>query len=218
LQPVTQIIAPADTDANAICQSQTPTGANAMTLNGVLVASGTTYAQLPAQQYVTITCAGNDAGRTFTLVAEGRTGQRFTFTQAGANIGATTSTIGPYRVISVTPDAATAGAIEVGIVGQGRQYPVIIDTQQNPCTISVSAVVSGTIDYTVQHSFNDPFADGNPDTWTWINIDDNDMVTATTTQNSNYAFPPRAIAILINSVTAPGAVTFRVIQSTNAPS
>lgn len=216
MQPVTQIIAPSDTDADAICQSQTPLAAGALTLNGASVSGG--VATFGAQQYITITCAGADAGRTFTIVAEGRTGQRFTFTQAGANVGATTSTLGPYKVISVSVDAATAGAVEVGIVGQGRQYPVIIDTGQNPCTISVSAVVSGTIDYTVQHSFNDPFADGNPDSWTWFNIGDSAMVTATANGNSNYAFPPRAITILVNSVTAPGSVTFRVIQSATVPS
>lgn len=214
MQPVIQTIAPTATSTTAICLSQTPASAAAMTLNGALVAAGTTYAQIGAQQYITIDCAGADAGRVFTLVGTGRTGQRITFTMAGANAGQTVSTKTLYTLISITPDAATAGAITVGVVAQGRQYPIVPDLLQNPTTIAVAAVVTGTISYTVQHTFNDPQS-GNPDTWTWINIEDTNMATATATKDSNYAFPPRAIAILINSGT--GSLVFYVTQATNAP-
>jgi hypothetical protein len=218
LQPVEQTITPTATDADGICLSQTPLSAGALTLNGVLVSGG--VAQIGAQQYLTITCAGADAGRTFTIVADGRTGQRFTFTQAGENVGATTSTLGVYRVISVSVDAATAGAITVGVVGQGRQYPIVVDNLENPTTISVSADVTAgggaAIDYTVQHSFNDPYS-GNPDSWTWFPIGDSAMVGATAHQNSNYAYPPRSIAVLINSVTGAPSLVFRVIQAARTP-
>lgn len=214
MNPVQQTIAPTATSTNAIALSQTPASAAAMTLNGALVASGTTYAQIGAQQYITIDCAGNDAGRVFTLVGTGRTGQRITFTMAGSNVSQTVSTKTLYTLISITPDAATAGAITVGVVAQGRQYPVVIDRMQNPTTIAVAAVVTGTISYTVQHTFNDPQS-GNPDTWTWINIEDTNMVSASATKDSNYAFPPTAIAMLINSGT--GSLIFYVNQATTSP-
>jgi hypothetical protein len=217
LQPVIFTYAPTATDDDGIALSQTPSGATALTLNGVLVASGTTYAQLGAQQFITISCAGADAGRTFTVVGTGLTGQRVTFTMAGSNAGVTVSTVGVYRVISVTPDAATAGAVKVGVNGTGRSYPVIMDYFANPTTVSIYIVVTGTIDWTVQDSPNDPQNNtGGPDTWTWFDSDDAALVTTATNAKGNYAFPPHAIALLVNSSSG-GTATVTITQATTTP-
>lgn len=217
MQPVIFTYAPTATDDDGICLSQTPASAAAMTLNGVLVASGTTYAQLGAQQFITISCAGADAGRTFTVVGTGRTGQRVSFTMAGSNASVTAATVGLYRVTSVIPDAATAGAIKVGVNGTGRSYPVMMDLLANPTTVSIYVVVTGTIDFTVQDSPNDPTNNtGGPDTWTWFDIDDAALVTTATNAKGNYAFPPHAIAILINS-SAGGTVTVTITQAATTP-
>ena len=209
---VQQTIAPSDTDDDGIAQSQTPAGAGNLTLNGALVSGG--VATFGAQQYITITCGGNDAGRTFTIVGTGTTGQTLTITQAGANVGATTSTVGMKTVTRVSVDAATAGTIKVGIVGNGRQYPIAVDLNQNPTTISVTVDVTGTINYSVQQTYNN-LSSGTPDTWTWFNCPDSAVVSKAADAIGSITSPPTAIAILINSVTAPGQAVFRVIQATN---
>lgn len=198
MQPVIFTYAPTATDADGICLSQTPGAAGALTLNGVLVTGG--VAQLGAQQFITITCAGADVGRTFTITGRGRTGQAVSFTMLGSNGTITVSTVGLYQVTGVAVDAATAGAVTVGVNGTGRSYPIIMDLLANPTTVSVYVVVTGTIDFTVQDSPNDPTNNtGGPDTWTWFDIDDAALVTTATNAKGNYAFPPHAIAILINS-------------------
>lgn len=216
MQPVIITYAPSPTDADGIAQSQTPLGAGNLTLNGALVTSG--VAVLGAQQFITIDCAGADAGRTFTLYGTGQTGQAVSFTMAGSNASQTVSTVGLKRVTRVAVDAATAGAVIVGVNGKGRSYPVIMDLLANPTTVSVYLVVTGTIDYTVQDSPNDPTNNtGGPDTWTWFDIDDAALVTTATNAKGNYAFPPHAISVLINSSSG-GTVTATITQATTAPS
>lgn len=211
---VQQTIAPSDTDDDGICTSQTPLGAGNLTLNGALVSGG--VAIFGAQQFVTIACAGSDAARIFTIYTVGQTGQTGSFTLAGSSGSTTTATIGALKVTRVAVDAATAGAIKVGIVGQGRQYPIAVDLDQNPTTINVSVDVTGTINYSVQHTYN-ILSIGNPDTWTWFNCADAAVVSKAVDAFAAYTSPPTAIAILINSVTAPGQVVFRVIQAATAP-
>lgn len=215
MQPVIFTYAPSATDADGICQSQTPSGAGNLTINGALASGG--VATLGAQQFITIDCAGADAGRTFTIVGTGQTGQIVTFTMAGSNASQTVSTVGLKTVTRISVDAATAGAVTVGVNGTGRSYPVIMDYFANPTTVSIYVVVTGTIDFTVQDSPNDPQNNtGGPDTWTWFDSDDAALVTTATNAKGNYAFPPHAIAILINS-SAGGSVKVTITQATTTP-
>lgn len=209
MQPFQQTIAPLDADANGIALSQTPLAGGPLTMNGALVSGG--VATLPCQQFPTVTCAGNDAARIFTFTGTGQTGQALTATVAGSSGSVTVSSVGFKTITGVSVDAATADAIEIGIDDVGRQYPCVIDTMLNPTDISVSVDVTDTINFTVQHSFNDPTV-GTPDTWTWFN-GPADVTSKTADAWSSYTAPPRSIAILINSVTAPGQLVFRVIQA-----
>jgi len=101
-------------DRNGIATSQTPSDASAMTLDGVL---GLDFRSRRGV-YVLIYGAGADTGRTFTVVGEDVNGNRITesITGPGAGLIVLGSTKF-YHITSVTPDAATAGAIEVGVNG-----------------------------------------------------------------------------------------------------
>lgn len=211
MQPVIFTYAPSATDADGICQSQTPGAAGNLTINGALASGG--VATLGAQQFITIDCAGADAGRTFTLVGTGQTGHAVTFTMAGSNASQTVSTVGLKAVTRVSVDAATAGAVIVGVNGKGRAYPAVMDYFANPTTISVYVVVTGTIDWTVQDTPNDPGNNtGGPDTWTWFDCDDSALVTTATNAKGNYAFPPHAISLLVNSSSG-GIATVTITQA-----
>lgn len=101
-------------DRNGIAASQTPASAAAMTLNGAL---GTNFRDRRGV-YVLIYGAGADTGRTFTVVGLDINKNRITeaITGPGAGLIVLGSTKF-YDIISVTPDAATAGAIEIGVNG-----------------------------------------------------------------------------------------------------
>ena len=95
-------------DRNGIATSQTPTSAAAMTLDG---AGGLDYNSVGGV-IINLYAAADDTGRTFTVVGEDKRGTRITENITGPDLGLIThGTTRFYRVTSVTPDAATAGAI-----------------------------------------------------------------------------------------------------------
>jgi len=101
-------------DRNGIGTSQTPSSAAAMTLDGAL---GTDFTARKGA-YVLLYAASNDTARTFTVVGTDNVGAPMIETITGP--GAGLITLGAVRfwaVTSVTPDAATAGAIEIGVNG-----------------------------------------------------------------------------------------------------
>jgi len=101
-------------DRNGIAASQTPTDATAMTLDGVL---GTDFRDRRGV-YILIYAAADDTGRTFTVVGEDLQGNYLTEDITGPGLGLIVlGSTKFYSVASVTPDAATAGAIEIGVNG-----------------------------------------------------------------------------------------------------
>ena len=78
----------------------------------------------------------------------------------------------------------------------------------------IQVTVSGTINYTVQQSLDDPNTiAGGYVAVTWINHPDPALVAATANVQGNYAYLPRIVRILVNSQTNPGQVTMTVIQA-----
>lgn len=95
--------------------------------------------------------------------------------------------------------------------GAGRSANVaIVDLHTCPTNIGVGCAVTGTVNYTVQHTYDDPFAPGfSVGTATWYNHAT--LAAQTANADGNYAFPPRAICVNMNSGT--GTVTVTVVQS-----
>jgi len=101
-------------DRDGIAASQSPASADAMTLNGAL---GLDF-RARRGIYVLLYAAANDTGRTFTVVGEDIDGNRITESITGPGVGLITlGSTKFYHITSVTPDAATAGNIEVGVNG-----------------------------------------------------------------------------------------------------
>jgi len=102
-------------DPDGVCQSQTPAGGGSQTLtiNGAESSGG--VATFTAARFITITCAGNDAGRTFTITGTDVNGSAQTETISGEDIGSSTGTKYFRTVTEVAVDANTAGAITVGM-------------------------------------------------------------------------------------------------------
>jgi len=64
-----------------------------------------------------VTCAGNDAGRTFTVVGLGMDGNVLTEEISGADAGATTGSSYFAEITSISVDDATDGAVTIGYGG-----------------------------------------------------------------------------------------------------
>lgn len=100
----------------------------------------------------------------------------------------------------------------VSKTGEGSSDPVVFDIMRNPFNVSIFCVVSGTVDYTIQHTADwDEAAQGVPSGATWWNHDVANLVGATTSQSGNFILPCRAAKILVNS--GDGSVTATFIQA-----
>lgn len=113
---VKAVFVEADTDAadpDGVAASQTPTEAGDLTINGAKASGG--VATFGAARQVTITSAGNDAGRTFTVTGTDVNGDALTEAVTGANADTATSTKHFKTVTQIAVDAATAGAVTAGM-------------------------------------------------------------------------------------------------------
>lgn len=114
----------ADPDADGICESQQPTEAGFLTLDGVLAASrmdmtvmptsAVTTAVLDVPRHVSITSDADDSGVTFTIAGYDAGGALRTEAVTGPDTGAVSSTINFKEVLSVRISAAATGNITVG--------------------------------------------------------------------------------------------------------
>lgn len=87
-----------------------------------------------------------------------------------------------------------------------------------PSNISMQCDVSGTVNYTVQSTLedpNDPFDPVAVNSVTWVDSSDTNVVSATTTQQSNFLFAPKYVRVKLNS--GSGSVTATFLQSSNGP-
>jgi hypothetical protein len=87
-----------------------------------------------------------------------------------------------------------------------------IDYYISPANIALNVVVTGSITYTVQYTFDDVFAAGyDPANGNWTNHPT--LVTQTTTKDSNISYPVRGIRVISPaSPSSSGTATLTIIQ------
>jgi hypothetical protein len=93
-------------------------------------------------------------------------------------------------------------------VGNSPVYPA--DHYVSPFNVALNVVVSGTITYTVQYTFDDVFAPGyvaSSGNWT----SHASLTSQTTTKDSNIAYPVRGIRLTTSAGT--GTATLTIIQA-----
>ena len=95
----------------------------------------------------------------------------------------------------------------------GVTAPVPLDHYISPFNASLGCIVSvgATVNYKVQHTFDDVFAAGfNPSTAAWF--DHADLTGETASTDGNYAFPVTAVRLNATTLTG-GTITFVVTQA-----
>ena len=157
--------------------------------------------------------ANDHSGKTAALVGTDVDGKVLTETMAlPAGSATTTSTKYFATLTSITP-SATIGADTMDIgwsdVSVTKTYPV--NDRQNTFDMSVAVVVTGTIQYDVEFTFDDPFSASQSAVWfTNTAYDDN-------TANAYFEikFVIRAVRIKIDSLTS--GATIRVVYLQGNP-
>lgn len=116
-----------------------------------------------------------------------------------------------FRTITSVASSATLGAntMDVGWKDEcvGPTFP--LNWRQKTFQVSLGVDISGTINYTVQHTFNQ-MGSANPSTFTWW--PHATLVTKTADADGNYASPVTATRLLINSLTSGATAAFYVVQ------
>jgi hypothetical protein len=87
----------------------------------------------------------------------------------------------------------------------GSSAALVMNTNTNPFNVGFGVIVSGTVDYTVQHTFDDPAVGFT----TWFNHPT--VADQIANADGNYAFPVTGIRITMNS--GDGVVTLKLIQA-----
>lgn len=159
-------LALAAASVNNICLSQS-TGAPAnLLINGAAASGG--VATLDVARQVLFTFAANETGHNFTITGTNINGTVQTEVVAGT--ATTAVTLYDYKTITrIAVSAATTGNLTVGTNGVASTVPMIIDRFIAAPDISASVVISGTINFSVQVSYDDLAPDwdivATPPTW-----------------------------------------------------
>lgn len=91
--------------------------------------------------------------------------------------------------------------------GAGSSVAAPMDHYQSPFNVGFSVVVSGTVNYTVQHTFDDIFNASITPTW----FNHPTVAGLSVSADGNYAFPVRALRVTVNS--GSGTATLTMIQA-----
>lgn len=150
-------LSPAAAAATAVAASQTPGGAGNLTLNGTLVTGGVATFDTPRR--VLLTTAADETGKTFTFVGTDRAGRVITEAMTGPST-TTKSTVNDFLTVTqVSVSAGTAGAVTVGTGGVVSSQWVPVD-RNKMANLGFGVKAIGTVSYTVEHTFDDPFTPG----------------------------------------------------------
>lgn len=93
----------------------------------------------------------------------------------------------------------------VSKTGVGSSAAIVVNTNISPVNIGFGVVVTGTVTYTVQHTFDDPAVGFT----TWFSHPT--VVDETTNQDGNYAFPVTGVKVLVTA--GSGTASLQLIQA-----
>lgn len=183
-------------------------------LNGSLVNSSG-VAVLPVAQRVLITTT--DSTTKFTITGTDANGNIISETVI-SNGTSVQSSLDYLTVTSITVNQAPTAAVTVGTNGVGSTPWVRLD-EWAQAQVSIQIDVTGTVNYTVQSSMDDPNSNFGtpvlPSAMVWIATNDTNVVGATTSLQTNYAFAPTWVRCLLNS--GSGSLSMTVAQANVAP-
>lgn len=93
----------------------------------------------------------------------------------------------------------------VSKTGVGSSSALVMNTNVSPFNVGFGVLVTGTVNYTVQHTFDDPAVGFS----TWFSHPT--VAGQAANADGNYAFPVTGIKVLVNS--GDGTATLKLVQA-----
>lgn len=93
----------------------------------------------------------------------------------------------------------------VSKTGAGSSSALVMNTNISPFNVGFGVLVTGTVNYTVQHTFDDPAVEFT----TWFPHPT--IASQSANADGNYAFPVTGIRVTVNS--GGGTATLKLIQA-----
>lgn len=206
MRPITQTRQLAAGAAFSVAQDQQLGAAGDLTLDGTLVVDG--VAQLGSQRRVILESAGNISATNFTITGTDDSGAVISETLAGPNATTIPTELSFSTVTQIAADAAFATDVEIGTDGVGASQAVPLDQYISPFNVSLGVGIDGTVDVTVQFTFDDVFGDA-PGPFDWT--DHPDLTGITADDDATFISPVSACRLLTNS--GVGTAVLRIIQA-----
>ncbi len=207
MRPVIQTRTLAVADANGIFLDQQAGGAGNLNLNGTFVAGG--VATLDVQRRVELESAADLSGINFTITGTDEQGRVISETIVGPAAGVSSTALDFLTITQISVDGAVGTDVEGGTNVVGASIPIPIDKYLAPTNIGLMVDITGTVNVTVQHTFDDIFTDNPSALHTWV--DHPTIAGATADEDGNLAAPPSAVRLLTNS--GAGTAKLTLIQA-----
>lgn len=223
--PVAQVETVTGADTSTVCTTKEFYTVTQIAVSGATAGNVTVgmngVATLDTARRVLLTTAADETGITFAITGTDYAGVNISETIAGVDNTTAYTTQDFKTVTSIFVSGATTGAIQIGTNGVASSPWANFD----PYAISQvvgECVASGTVNYTVQQTMDDPTQVGQEvarTSMTWLDSGDTAVVTATASKMTSFAFAPRYCRITLNSSTNPGYVrgTFNQFYGSNQP-
>ena len=93
----------------------------------------------------------------------------------------------------------------VSKTGTGSSSAIVMNTNISPFNVGFGVIVDGTVNYTVQHTFDDPAVGFT----TWFSHPT--IASLAANADGNYAFPVTGIKVLVNS--GSGTAQLKLVQA-----
>lgn len=201
MRPISFTYTPLQADTDGMANDVTAAAGTAFTLITDEMSDGLAHS-------IIITPSGSVTGN-YTISGTNADGESISETLATDTTNAVTSA--NYYVsdiVILAPSGLGAETVDIGWTGVSVSPAFLLNWRQTNFQVSLGLSLSGTINVTVQHTF-DNVRDVATSDWTWW--PHTSLVTKTSSADGNYAFPVTATRILVNS-TSGGSVTFFVDQ------
>jgi hypothetical protein len=211
MQPITVTVGAVASSDVSIAAAQNVVAATTLTLT-----AGAASIAYPAQ--LNLVTSADYTGINFTVTGTGATGQTQTEVIAGPNTGSASSVLFYKSVTSIVSDGGVGGgAVSAGTTGVTSTRWVYFDSWSTGTT-ALQCNVTGTVNYTVQSTLDDPNSPTNPVSavnCVWVDSNDTAVVNSIATVQSNFVFTPVYGRVLMNSGTGTVATTFAQTGVTN---
>lgn len=210
-------------NTNTVASTNLYSTITSITISGASAAAVTVghsgTATMDMGRRIIITSGGDDTGITFALSGTDWAGNAISETITGVSGAAASSVLDYLTVTSIRTSGAVATTVQVGTNGVAGSPWVRFDDFAAMPEVAIQATASGTVNYTVQQTMDDPNRVTNqiaPNTYamarsavTWVNHPDTALVGATGTVQGNYGYAPIFARVVLNSGTGTVTTTFR---------